>query len=43
VREFNNKVEMFPSSVIARMFGFGRAEFFEIEALEAAAPKVGML
>jgi len=42
VREFNNKVGMFPSSVIARMFGFGRAEFFEIEALETALPKVEM-
>ncbi len=42
VREFNNKVEMFPSSVIARLFGFKRAEFFEIEPLEAAAPKVEM-
>lgn len=31
VRELNNGVEMFPSSVIAGMFNFKSAEFFEIE------------
>lgn len=40
VRDFNNKVEMFPSSIIARLFGFKRAEFFEIEPLEAEVPRV---
>jgi len=42
VRDFNNKVEMFPSSIIARLFGFKRAEFFEIEPLEAEVPRVSM-
>jgi len=31
VRELNNAVEMFPSSIIAGMFAFKPAEFFEIE------------
>jgi LemA protein len=31
VRELNNGVEMFPSSIIAGMFAFKSAEFFEIE------------
>ena len=39
---FNNKIEMFPSSIIAGMFNFDQAEFFEIEdAAERAVPKVG--
>jgi len=38
---FNNKIEMFPSSVIAGMFNFKQAEFFEIEdAAERDVPKV---
>ena len=38
---FNNKTEMFPSNIIAGMFNFKKAEFFELED-EAAreAPKV---
>ncbi len=28
---YNNKIEMFPSSIIAGMFNFRQAEFFEIE------------
>ncbi len=31
VRELNNGVEMFPSSIVAGMFNFKIAEFFEIE------------
>ena len=38
---YNNKIEMFPSNVIAGMFAFRPAEFFEIEeAAEREAPKV---
>ena len=38
---FNNKVEMFPSNIVAGMFNFKQAEFFEIEdAAERAVPKV---
>jgi LemA protein len=29
-KEFNNSVETFPSNVVAGMFGFSRAEFFDL-------------
>ena len=38
---FNNKIEMFPSNVIANMFNFVKEEFFEIEdETEREVPKV---
>jgi len=38
---FNNKIQMFPSNIIAGMFAFGKRDFFEIEvAAEREAPKV---
>jgi len=38
---FNNKIQMFPSNIIAGMFQFKEEEFFEIEdATERAVPKV---
>ena len=38
---FNNKIEMFPSNIIAGMFNFKQSEFFEIEdQAEKAVPKV---
>lgn len=38
---FNNKTQMFPSNVIAGMFGFTKRDFFEIEdAAEREVPKV---
>jgi LemA protein len=42
VRDYNRRVQSFPSVVIARSFGFKEAEFFEVdEALrEAGAPQV---
>ncbi|MHC5054300.1 MAG: LemA family protein [Planctomycetota bacterium] len=40
VRDYNNKVEMFPSSIIAGMGGFRRHDFFEIAELERAVPSV---
>ncbi len=41
VREMNTAVEVFPSSIVAGMFGFQRAEYFEIEdAAMREAPKV---
>ncbi|HUW56652.1 MAG TPA: LemA family protein [Planctomycetota bacterium] len=33
VRALNNKVQMFPSNVIASMFGFTTAAYFEVESL----------
>ena len=39
--QLNNKIEMFPSNIIAGMFNFKAAEFFEVEnAAEREAPKV---
>jgi len=41
VMGFNNKIEMFPSNVIAGMFAFKAAEFFEVEdEAERAVPEV---
>jgi LemA protein len=38
---FNNKIQMFPSSIIANTFNFTQEEFFEIEdPAEKAVPKV---
>lgn len=38
---FNNKIQMFPSNIIAGMFNFKKTEFFEIEEKgERKAPKV---
>jgi len=38
---FNNKIQMFPSNVIAGMFGFGKRDFFQLEgAAEREVPKV---
>ena len=41
VRVLNTRVETFPPNIIARMFGFARAEYFEAEdAAVRAAPTV---
>jgi len=41
VMSFNNKVEMFPSNIIAGMFNFSKSDFFELEEPEQReAPKV---
>jgi LemA protein len=38
---YNNKIQMFPSNIIAGMFSFTQREFFEIEApAEREVPKV---
>jgi LemA protein len=43
VRDLGNRIEMFPSSIVASMFGFERWDFFEIDNLsERIAPKVEM-
>jgi LemA protein len=38
VKDINNLVEQFPSSLVARAFGFTTAEFFEIENAVASQP-----
>lgn len=40
VRDLNNRVEMFPSSVVANMGGFKQRGFFEIDSLERVVPSV---
>jgi len=41
VMNFNNKTQMFPSSIVAGMFNFRAEEFFELkEPAEREAPKV---
>jgi len=38
---YNNKIQMFPSNIIAGMFNFSKNDFFQIEdAAEKAVPKV---
>ncbi|MHC4527016.1 MAG: LemA family protein [Planctomycetota bacterium] len=38
---FNNKIQMFPSNIVANMFNFTKRDFFEIEvAAEREVPKV---
>ncbi len=40
VMDFNNSVEMFPSSLVAKMFGFKRKPEFEIAVAERSNPDV---
>ncbi|MDP3981670.1 MAG: LemA family protein, partial [Chlamydiota bacterium] len=41
VMQLNNKVQMFPSNIIAGLFNFKIGEFFEIEeAAQRETPKV---
>lgn len=40
VLDFNTKLEVFPTNMIAGMFGFKVSEFFEAEEGEKEAPKV---
>jgi LemA protein len=37
---YNNKVQMFPSNLMASTFHFSEAEFFEVAEAEKAVPKV---
>ncbi len=37
---FNNLVEMFPSNIIASIFGFKKFDFFKVEEVEREVPKV---
>lgn len=37
---FNNLIQMFPSNIVASMFGFKTYEFFKIDEKEKEAPKV---
>ncbi|MCK6462588.1 MAG: LemA family protein [Candidatus Pacebacteria bacterium] len=38
VRDLNTKIDIFPSSIVARMFNFQKQEFFELEEEAAKEP-----
>ncbi len=40
VMTYKNKLEMFPSNIVASMFGFKPEEFFEVKEEEKEVPKV---
>lgn len=40
VLTYNNKVQMFPSNIIAGMFNFTKASFFEVSNSDKEAPKI---
>jgi len=40
VRDLNTRIEVFPSNLIASMFGFRQETFFEIDDAERAVPQV---
>ena len=40
VLKLNNKIQMFPSNIVANMFGFKKREFFEADATERENVKV---
>lgn len=40
VRDFNTKLQVFPNNLIASMFSFKEAEFFDMAEEEKAVPKV---
>jgi len=42
VMALNNGVEAFPSNVIAGMFGFRKATYFEVAEAETAVPAVDL-
>lgn len=40
IREYNSKVIVFPSNLVAKLFGFSAKEFFRIEETEREAVKI---
>jgi LemA protein len=40
VMDFNNKIQMFPSNIVAGMFNFKAEEFYSVPESEREAPKV---
>ena len=38
MRDLNTKIEVFPSNIIANMFGFKEREFFEVAAAAEREP-----
>ena len=42
VRTYNTSVQMFPTSVLAHLFGFGTHEYFNVPEANQQAPKVDL-
>ena len=40
IQEFNTIVEVFPSNIVAKMFGFKKKEFFELDENDVAKDAV---
>ncbi len=40
VRDYNIKIDVFPSNIVASLFGFKKMPYFEIEEAERQAPQV---
>ena len=40
VRDFNTKIDVFPSNIVAKLFSFTHRQFFELAEAEREAPKV---
>uniref|UniRef100_A0A7C4GFY4 LemA family protein n=1 Tax=candidate division WOR-3 bacterium TaxID=2052148 RepID=A0A7C4GFY4_UNCW3 len=40
VMDYNNRIQMFPSNIVAGMFGFKAEEFYSVPEAEREAPKV---
>ena len=40
VLTYKNKIEMFPSSIVASIFGFKAEEFFKVSETDKELPKV---
>ncbi|MCI0479574.1 LemA family protein, partial [Candidatus Uhrbacteria bacterium] len=40
VRDFNTKLQVFPTNMIGGVLGFTKREFFEIAEAEKAAPQI---
>jgi LemA protein len=38
VKDLNTRIDVFPSNMIASMFGFQHADYFEVDSLEVKAP-----
>ena len=42
IRDFNIKIEVFPSVLIAKKMGFTSAEFYKVEVEERVVPEVNL-
>ena len=40
VRDLNRRVEQVPSNLVAKLGGFGRADYFQIDAAATSVPSV---